>query len=389
MPTIEYTTSEGKKLRFNTEDLTNEQKNQIIDLIKKDEEKKKGNASLDTEEKPGSLLEEDTKQKEIKDETDEDKPNWLLATGAGIASGALKIPEGFVSLGADLIDLGFDTNVAKKVEDAFDKINIFEEVAEQRTVGKVVETLVSFGVPTTIGFNIGRKVAGKAIKAARAGKYKKLDELEEQFTKTKGKKKYEVEKQINKISAQNKRKERLASILGGASGAGVGEAIVVNEEVGTIGDALPEAFNWTALDRDENLSGREDAIRRLKNRLKGGVEGAAIGQLIGSTIGAVGNVSKKGFDAIFDSDPIIRKIDKVLSYLRPRGALSQEAFERLKLMEGTINANRSFARQNMDIIENEIKTVANKLARKARTPEQINKIALAVDDVLKGGSVED
>ncbi len=40
MPTIEYTTSEGKKLRFNTEDLTNEQKNQIIDLIKKDEEKK-------------------------------------------------------------------------------------------------------------------------------------------------------------------------------------------------------------------------------------------------------------------------------------------------------------------------------------------------------------
>jgi len=389
MPTIEYTTSDGKNLRFNTEDLTNEQKNQIIDLIKKDEEKKKGNASLDTEEKTGSLLEEDTKQKEIKDETDEDKPNWLLATGAGIASGALKIPEGFVSLGADLIDLGFDTNVAKKVEDAFDKINIFEEVAEQRTVGKVVETLVSFGVPTTIGFNIGRKVAGKAIKAAREGKYKKLDELEEQFTKTKGKKKYEVEKQINKISAENKRKERLASILGGASGAGIGEAIVVNEEVGTIGDALPEAFNWTALDRDENLSGREDAIRRLNNRLKGGVEGAAIGQLIGSTIGAVSNVSKKGFDALFDSDPIVRKIDKVLSYLRPRGALSQEAFERLKLMEGAINANRSFARQNMDLIENEIKTVANKLARKARTPEQINKIALAVDDFLKGGSVED
>ena len=389
MPTIEYTTSDGKNLRFNTEELTNEQKNQIIDLIKKDEEKKKGNASLDTEEKTGSLLEEDTKQKEIKDETDEDKPNWLLATGAGIASGALKIPEGFVSLGADLIDLGFDTNVAKKVEDSFDKINIFEEVAEQRTVGKVVETLVSFGVPTTIGFNIGRKVAGKAIKAARAGKYKKLDELEEQFTKTKGKKKYEVEKEINKISAQNKRKERLANILGGASGAGIGEAIVVNEEVGTIGDALPEAFNWTALDRDENLSGREDAIRRLNNRLKGGVEGAAIGQLIGSTIGAVSNVSKKGFDALFDSDPIVRKIDKVLSYLRPRGALSQESFERLKLMEGAINANRSFARQNMDLIENEIKTVANKLARKARTPEQINKIALAVDDFLKGGSVED
>ena len=343
----------------------------------------------DTTEKTKPLTEESTKEKEVKDETSEDKPNWLTATGAGLISGAIKIPEGIVSLGADLIDLGFDTNVAQKVEDAFDKINIFEEVAEQRTVGKVVETLASFGIPTTIGFNIGRKIAGKAIRAAKAGKYKKLEELEDQFTKTKGKKKYEIEKQINKQKADLKRAERRFSILGGASGAGVGEAIVVDEEIGTIGDALPEAFNWTALDRDENLSGRRDAIRRLKNRLKGGVEGAAVGQLIGGTLSTVGKVSKKGFDALFDSDPIIRKVDKILSYLRPRGALSQETFERLKLMEGSINANRSFARQNMDLIENEIKTVANKLARKARTPEQINKIALAVDEFLKGGSVED
>ena len=341
----------------------------------------------DTTEKTKPLTEESTKEKEVKDETD--TPNWVTATGAGIASGVLKIPEGFASLGADLIDLGFGTEVAKKVEDAFDKINIFEEVAEQRTVGKIVETLVSFGIPTTIGFNIGRKVAGKAIKAAKAGKYKKLEDLEDQFSKAKGKKKFEIEKQINASNANIKRSERLAAIAGGASGAGIGEAIVVDEEIGTLGDALPEAINWTALDRDENLSGRADAVRRLKNRLKGGVEGAAIGQLIGGTMSVVGNVSKKGFDALFDSDPIIRKVDKFLSYLRPRGALSQETFERLKLMEGKINANRTFARQNMDLIENEIKTVANKLARKARTPEQINKIALAVDDYLKGGSKEE
>lgn len=386
MPNIlEYTTSEGKLLRVDLDTLSDEKKKQLAESIKKDKEKKEGKEVVqDDKEKTKPLVED---KEEVKDETD--TPNWLMATGAGIVSGVIKIPEGFVSLGADLIDLGFGTDIAKKVEDAFDKINPFEEVAEQRTVGKVVETLVSFGIPTTIGFNIGRKVAGKAIRAAKAGKYKKLEDLEDQFAKAKGKKKFEIEKQVNASKANLKRNERLAAIAGGASGAGIGEAIVVDEEVGTLGDALPESINWTALDRDENLSGREDAVRRLKNRLKGGVEGAAIGQLLGGTLSVVGKVSKKGFDAVFDADPVIRKVDKILSYLRPRGVLSQETFERLKLMEGATNAYRSYARQNMDLIENEIKTISNKLARKARTPEQINKIALAVDDYLKGGTKEE
>ena len=185
----------------------------------------------DTTEKTKPLTEESTKEKEVKDETSEDKPNWLTATGAGLISGAIKIPEGIVSLGADLIDLGFDTNVAQKVEDAFDKINIFEEVAEQRTVGKVVETLASFGIPTTIGFNIGRKIAGKAIRAAKAGKYKKLEELEDQFTKTKGKKKYEIEKQINKQKPDLRRAEKSFAILGGASADGDLEVVISYEEI--------------------------------------------------------------------------------------------------------------------------------------------------------------
>ena len=35
---------------------------------------------------------------------------------SGIVSGLIKIPEGFVSLGAELIDLGFDTKTAADVE---------------------------------------------------------------------------------------------------------------------------------------------------------------------------------------------------------------------------------------------------------------------------------
>ena len=44
---------------------------------------------------------------------------------AGIGSGLFKIPEGFVSIGANLIDLGADTNTAEKVETFFCRYKSF------------------------------------------------------------------------------------------------------------------------------------------------------------------------------------------------------------------------------------------------------------------------
>ena len=64
---------------------------------------------------------------------------WYTAAAAGIASGLLKIPEGVVSLAAELIDLGADTNTAASVEEFFDKLNPFEEIAEERAIGKLTE----------------------------------------------------------------------------------------------------------------------------------------------------------------------------------------------------------------------------------------------------------
>jgi hypothetical protein len=65
----------------------------------------------------------------------------ITAGVAGIASGLIKVPEGIVSLGAELIDLGLGTEYAVDVEKFFDKINPFEEVAEQRALGKLTEVL--------------------------------------------------------------------------------------------------------------------------------------------------------------------------------------------------------------------------------------------------------
>ena len=82
---------------------------------------------------------------------EENQTSWYTATAAGIASGILKIPEGVVSLAAELIDLGADSNTAAEVEQFFDKINPFEEIAQERAIGKITETLISIGVPVTAG----------------------------------------------------------------------------------------------------------------------------------------------------------------------------------------------------------------------------------------------
>ena len=101
--------------------------------------------------------------------------SWYTAAAAGIISGIIKIPEGVVSLGAELIDLGAGSDTAAGVEQFFDKLNPFEEVAEERGIGKLTEAIMQIGVPGTIGLKVASKAArnltAKALKAKRAGAY--------------------------------------------------------------------------------------------------------------------------------------------------------------------------------------------------------------------------
>jgi hypothetical protein len=93
----------------------------------------------------------------------------ITAGVAGIASGLIKVPEGIVSLGAELIDLGLGTEYAVDVEKFFDKINPFEEVAEQRALGKLTEVITQIGLPAGIGAKLATKLATKALKAKKQG----------------------------------------------------------------------------------------------------------------------------------------------------------------------------------------------------------------------------
>jgi len=108
---------------------------------------------------------------------DEERPsetNALVAGVAGVASGLLKVPEGVVSLAAELIDLGLDTDTAADVEKFFDKLNPFEEIARDRAIGRITEAITSVAIPGAVGFKVATRLADAALKAKKIGNYANL-----------------------------------------------------------------------------------------------------------------------------------------------------------------------------------------------------------------------
>ena len=254
----------------------------------------------------------------LEEKKDEDKkPNFFVGLASGVASGVLKIPEGFASLAAELIDLGADTNTAAGVEEFFDKLNPFEEIAEQTLTGKIAEGLIQLGVPGVAGYKLGAGLARRALGAKKTGKY--LD-------KATGK------KLVRKDIDQNTLKSDLATKLkiggGGLFGSTVGEGIAYTDDFGTIGDAIGGP---TETDQREGLEGREEAFRKFTNRFKFAVESGAIGAGLGATIAGVSKAVKATpLARQFDRSPLQNVIGKGLNMLTPNSVLGQRAFNILK-----------------------------------------------------------
>jgi hypothetical protein len=236
--------------------------------------------------------------------------SWYTAFGAGIASGLIKIPEGIVSLGAELIDLGADTNTAASVEQFFDKINPFEEIAEERTIGKLAEIFTQIGIPGTAGFKAASGLANKAIRAKKLGAYANF-----------GRKSKEALEEVQKLNKSAGYRKFVAGIMGGATG----EAFITDaDKIGSFGDLLGGP---TALDRDETY-GKEEASRRLLNRLKFGSESLLVTPVIaGVGIGAKA-LAQRGKELAYSDSAFERWIDRFIgSPFRPRGDLPEEVFK--------------------------------------------------------------
>jgi hypothetical protein len=340
---------------------------------------------------------------------DDDDYNSFVSGLAGIGSGLFKIPEEFISLGASLLDLGLDTNTAAAVENFFDKINPFDDMAEATTTGKVVETLVSLGVPATAGYKIATKLANKALRAKKIGKYtdvskmsaaqKKLDdsfELDELVKKEglmpdklpsqaakEGIDKLEDEalkKYKDAYDLLPKSKQIKQSILEKSQlfGAGLGGGAIADftfgdESIGTLGDTYG---GFTKRDTMED-EGRGEAVRQLTNRLKFATEGAVFGSVIGGVGGALG----KGIKSVkytIGKDAIDNKLKKIIAGFTPQGVNPREIFE---LMQNQKNELGRFQTEGMRFAR-QLERQADDFVKKSGLPKEQHQ---ALKEELAGG----
>jgi hypothetical protein len=260
---------------------------------------------------------------------------WYTSVGAGLVSGLIKTVEGVVSLGAELVDLGADSNTVAGVEQFFDDINIFEDTAQDRVAGRLVEVFTQIGIPGGAGFKLATKLADKAIKAKKAGTYANL--------KSKA-----VQEGMKKAKSLNDRipdgtKRFAAGVFGGATG----ETLVADvEEIGTFGDFFEGP---TALDTVEG-EGREEAGRRILNRLKFGTESIFITPFVYGVGKAGKALATRGKELAYSDSAFERWVDKYVgSYFRPRGDLPTEVFDS-EMAKAGLKARDTFRAK--EIVEN-------------------------------------
>ena len=268
------------------------------------------------------------------------KTSWYSALGAGLISGLIKVPEGIVSLGAELIDLGADTDTVASVERFFDDINPFEEIAEERTIGKLAEVFTQIGIPGTAGFKAGTKLAQKALDAKKAGTYAKF-----------GKESKKALEEVEKLNKKAGYRKFVTGIMGGATG----EAFITDaDKIGSFGDLFGGP---TALDREETY-GREEASRRLLNRVKFGSESLLVTPVIAGVGKGAKALAQRGKELAYSDSAFERWINKYVGApFRPRGDLPEEVFAAEMTKQGLKARDTDAAKEIVNTITKEVDKV--------------------------------
>ena len=270
--------------------------------------------------------------------------SWYKAGAAGVVSGILKVPEGIFSLASELIDLGADTDTAADVEQFFDKLNPFEEVAEERAIGKLTEALVQIGIPGTYGFKLGQRLASGAIKAKKAGKYANVG----------SKNTVEGLVKANRLNQKAGVKRFAAGVMGGA----LGETFVADiEDIGSFGDIFE--VGPTQLDRDEwDQPGSGDAARKLLNRIKFGSESILLTPFVFGATTAAKGLAKQGKDLAYSNSQFLRWVDKYIGMpFRPRSGMTEEVAQSTWLKENLGAKDQLRAKQLVGNLTREINKI--------------------------------
>jgi hypothetical protein len=310
---------------------------------------------------------------QLPDAEENNEVSGATAFTAGLASGVIKVGEGVVSLGAELIDLGVDTNTAASVEQFFDDLNPFEEIAEERAVGRLTEAFVQIAIPGGAGAKAAT-MAAKALKAKRAGKY--LNFKSKNF-----KQGLDKAKQLNKLSG----KQRFAAIVAGGA---AGETLVADvEKIGTFGDLFEGGP--TELDREVTEDPSEDAARKLANRLKFGSESILLTPFVYGVGAGAKALAKRGKELAYSSSKIERGLDKLGSVFRFRGTKPEEIAIAKQTQKARQMRDTNFSEEMVARIDNEVDKVFPEFRKffNASSVEERKKFLKLLDETLFEGDL--
>jgi len=293
------------------------------------------------------------------------KVGTLESMLAGVGSGLIDIPKGAFTLGAALLDLGFGTSNAAKVERYFDDLTGLDEKAEATFMGNLTKIMVNLGVPGGIAAKKGAELTTKALLAKKNGNYFKLTDPRLQ----------------KKFKTSLNSKGRLFATLGAAGAAGVADMIFVGdpEHVGTIGDLVGGPTQL--LENDENSAARE-----VINRLKFGADTSLLMGVVGGSGSAIKSIVRRRNELESNNDAI----DKFLGAFRPRGMTSQEFFDLQRKNIGARAGDINYASQvsrsldkHIDAIFPYAKNVFNKEGNKGR-----REFMAKLNDTLLSGGID-
>ena len=213
-----------------------------------------------------------------------------IARGAG--AGFVDIAQGIAELGASgltaagVLDGKEQQNTTKFFEDAKTAMGLTPE----RTAGKIVETIVNYGAPGIGVFSWVSK-ADKARRALKAGT--KIPDPRSWFGKSAA-----AFGKSGAGAATTTRARRAALTTMGTGVADVFVSPSTNTTLADSWDAMPEGLQTEA---EANLTGKDLAAVRLRNKFRLGIEGAAFnlaGEIIlpvaGATIKGIGSSEISG-----------------------------------------------------------------------------------------------
>jgi hypothetical protein len=310
----------------------------------------------------------------------DDDVGVIRSTLSGVASGVFKIPEGFFSLGATLIDLGLGTNTAAKVEKFFDTINPFDEAAEATAAGRISELIVNIGIPGGIAFKAGKNLAKTALAAKQNGNYFTLtgqgladDVISKGIPKATKWNVAPINKELQELALNKKGK--LLEYAGGAGLGAVAEGVFVGDvaEAGTLGDLLGGP---TELNKETGGTKREIAARELENRLKFGVEGGLF--TAGFGLAGVGfNRLRKGPSDTgrVIEDPMEKFWNNLFSNFSKRGKKGTVTFEATEAIRNAMAADERLGIDAASNIDSQLMRLMPKMEKFWSTEDGLKEIA--------------